>query len=147
MAPWSLGHWILYEGEQPVVANNFGYGFLDSIRFFLATSEDEALAITRRHRARWVLATDLVPRMDEYAGYLGRPPLLVRAADGSLVPTPAYLATMQSRLYDFGGRGLASETNAIPPLSRFRLLFDSKSAIRRGGVWVPRWRVYEITER
>jgi len=144
LAPWSLGHWILYEAEQPVVANNFGYGFLDSIRFFLATNEDEALAIARRHRARWILATDLVPRIDEYAGYLGRPPLLRRAADGSLVPTPAYLTTMQSRLYDFGGRGLASESVAIPPLSRFRLLFDSKSAIRRGGAWVPRWRVFEV---
>lgn len=144
LAPWSLGHWILYEAEQPVVANNFGYGFLDSIRFFLATSEDEAVAIARRHRARWILATDLVPRINEYAGYLGRPPLLARAADGSTVPTPAYLSTMQSRLYDFGGRGLASEAAAIPPLSRFRLLFDSKSAIRRGGVWVPRWRVFEI---
>ncbi len=147
MAPWSLGHWILYEAEQPVVANNFGYGFLDSIRFFLAASEDEALEIARRHRARWVLATDLVPRVNEYAGYLGRPPLLASAADGSLVPTPAYLATMQSRLYDFGGRGLSSETVAIPPLTRFRLLFDSKSAIRRGGAWVPRWRVFEIIDR
>ncbi|HYX21700.1 MAG TPA: hypothetical protein VFA98_12720, partial [Thermoanaerobaculia bacterium] len=146
LAPWSLGHWILYEAEQPVVANNFGYGFLDSIRFFLATSEDEAVEIARRRRARWILATDLVPRIDEYAGYLGRPPLLARAADGSIVPTPAYLATMQSRLYDFGGRGLTSEVVAIPPLSRFRLLFDSKSAIRRGGVWVPRWRVFEVIE-
>ena len=36
LAPWSLGHLILYEAELPVVANNFGYGFLDSIRFFLA---------------------------------------------------------------------------------------------------------------
>jgi len=146
LAPWSLGHWILYEAELPVVANNFGYGFLDSIRFFLATSEDEAVAIARRHRTRWILATDLVPRMNEYAGYLGRSPLLARSADGSIVPTPAYLATMQSRLYDFGGRGSTSDTAAIPPLSRFRLLFDSKSAIRRGGMWVPRWRVFEIIE-
>ena len=74
LAPWSLGHLILYEAELPVVANNFGYGFLDSIRFFLADSEEEALAIARRHRARWVVATDLAPRMNDYASYLGRPP-------------------------------------------------------------------------
>jgi len=146
MAPWSLGHWVLYEAEQPVVANNFGYGFVDSLRFFLAGTEEEALAIARRHRVRWVLATDLVPRVNEYAGYLGRPPLLARSSDGGLAPTPAYFATMQSRLYDFGGRGFSSETLTIPPLSRFRLLFDSKSAIRRGGVWIPRWRVFEISE-
>jgi hypothetical protein len=147
MAPWSLGHWVLYEAEQPVVANNFGYGFLDSIRFFLAGTEEEALAIARRHRSRWILATDLVPRINEYAGYLGKPPLLTAAPDGGLAPTHPYFATMQSRLYDFGGRGFSSETLTIPPLSRFRLLFDSKSAIRRGGVWIPRWRVFEITER
>ena len=42
LAPWSLGHLILYGAEQPVVANNFGYGFLDSIRFFLAESEERS---------------------------------------------------------------------------------------------------------
>jgi dolichyl-diphosphooligosaccharide--protein glycosyltransferase len=144
LAPWSLGHWVLYEAEQPVVANNFGYGFLDSIRFFLAESEEEALEIARRRHVRWVVATDLVPRLNEYAGYLGRPPLLSRGPDGGIVPRPAYFSTMQSRLYDFGGRGLASATATIPPLSRFRLIDDSRSAIRRGGGWVPRWRVFEI---
>ena len=58
---------ILYDAELPVVANNFGYGFLDSIRFFLAGTEEEALAIARRRQARWVVATDLVPRMNDYA--------------------------------------------------------------------------------
>lgn len=145
LAPWSLGHWVLYEAEQPVVANNFGYGFLDSIRFFLAGSEEEALAIARRHRTRWVVATDLAPRVNDYAGYLGRPPLLSRAPDGGLAPTPAYFETMQSRLYDFGGKGFQTEGLAISPLSGFRLLFDSKTAIRRGGGWVPRWRVFEVT--
>ena len=36
LAPWSLGHRILFHAELPVVANNFGYGFNDSIRFFLS---------------------------------------------------------------------------------------------------------------
>jgi hypothetical protein len=40
----------------------------DSIRFFLAETE-EALAIARRRHARWVLATDLVPRLNDYGGY------------------------------------------------------------------------------
>ena len=79
LAPWSLGHLVLYNAELPVVANNFGYGFLDSIRFFLATTEEEALALARARRARWVVVTDLVPRMNDYAGYLGRPPLLTGA--------------------------------------------------------------------
>lgn len=144
LAPWSLGHFLLYEAELPVVANNFGYGFLDSIRFYLADSEDEALAIARRHRARWVVATDLTPRMNDYASYLGKAPYFASAAGGA-APTPAYFATMQSRLYDYGGGGVATPGVTIAPLSKFRLLFHSQSAIRRGDRWIPRWSVFEIS--
>jgi dolichyl-diphosphooligosaccharide--protein glycosyltransferase len=146
LAPWSLGHFVLYEAEQPVVANNFGYGFLDSIRFFLATSEEEAIAIARRHRSRWILVTDLTPRMNDYASYLEKPPLLGRAPAGGLAPTPAYFATMQARLYDFGGGGGEVAGVAIPPLTRIRPLFHSRSANLRSGRYLPVWSVFEITE-
>ncbi len=145
MAPWALGHMLLYESQLPVVANNFGYGFLDSIRFFLAPSEDAALAIARRHRARWVVATDLVPRMNDYASYLGRPPLLRDGPEGP-VPTAAYFSTMQSRLYDFEARGGSVPGLEIAPLAHFRLIHRSQSAIRRGGRWVARWAVFEIAD-
>jgi dolichyl-diphosphooligosaccharide--protein glycosyltransferase len=146
LAPWSVGHFVLYEAEQPVVANNFGYGFLDSIRFFLATSEEEALAIARRRRTRWILVADLTPRMNDYASYLEKPPLLARTPEGGLAPTPAYFATMQARLYDFGGRGVEVAGVAIPPLSRIRPLFHSQSANFQGGRYLPVWSVFEITE-
>jgi asparagine N-glycosylation enzyme membrane subunit Stt3 len=145
LAPWSLGHLILYDAEQPVVANNFGYGFLDAIRFFLAETEDEALAIAHRRRARWILATDLVPRMNDYASYLGRPPYLASTPNGP-APSRAYFATMQSRLYDFDGRGADLPGLTLPPLNGVRLLFHSQSAIRRGGRWIPLWKVFEIVE-
>src|SRR4029077_3251404 len=64
LAPWSLGHFLLYGVEQPVVADNFGYGFSDSLRFFLAETEEEALAVAQKHRSRWVFAADLLPRMN-----------------------------------------------------------------------------------
>ncbi len=143
LAPWSLGHLILYEAEQPVVANNFGYGFLDSIRFFLAESEEEALKIAERRRVRWVVATDLVPRLNDYAAYLGRPPYLTPGAGGP-EPKPSYFSTMQSRLYDFDGKGADLPGFRIPPLARFRLIERSKSAIPRGGRWLARWKVFEI---
>ncbi len=143
LAPWSLGHFILYEAELPVVANNFGYGFLDSIRFYLADSEDEALAIARRHRVRWVVATDLAPRMNDYASYVGKPAYFPSAAGGA--PAPAYFATMQSRLYDYGGQGVELPGVTIAPLSKFRLLFHSQSAVRRGERWIPRWSVFEVS--
>ncbi len=144
LAPWSLGHLLLYEAEVPVVANNFGYGFLDSIRFFLADSEEEALSIARRRRARWVVATDLAPRMNDYARYLGRRPVLRETAEG-IAATPAYFATMQSRLYDFDGRGAELAGSTVRPLDSFRLLFSSRTGIVRGGRFVARWKVFEIT--
>lgn len=143
LAPWSLGHLLLYEAELPVVANNFGYGFLDSVRFFLAPTEEEALAIARAHRARWILAADLVPRMNDYALYLGRPPLL-RASPNGLVPEGAYFGTMQSRLYDFDGRGGDAGTFAVEPLKSFRLAYASRTGTMRGGRFVARWKVFEI---
>jgi asparagine N-glycosylation enzyme membrane subunit Stt3 len=143
LAPWSLGHMILYRAEQPVVANNFGYGFLDSIRFFLAESEEEALAVARSRRARWVVATDLVPRLNDYAEYLGRPAYLRAGAQG-IEPTARYFRTIQSRLYDFDGRGFPAA--GVPPLAHLRLVHHSASAIRRGGAWVARWKVFEIVD-
>ncbi|HYK41425.1 MAG TPA: STT3 domain-containing protein [Thermoanaerobaculia bacterium] len=145
LGPWSLGHLILYDAELPVVANNFGYGFIDSIRFFLAGSEEEAVAIARSRNARWVVATDLVPRMNDYASYLGRPPLLA-VTNGAVSPRPAYFRTMQSRLYDFDGAGAPLPDGAVPPLASFRLVYHSESAIRRGGRWLARWKVFEVLD-
>jgi asparagine N-glycosylation enzyme membrane subunit Stt3 len=145
LAPWSLGHMILYDAELPVVANNFGYGFLDSIRFFLAGSEEEALAIARERRARWVLATDLAARMNDYAGYLDRPAYLRVTEQGS-VPAPAYFSTLQSRLYDSDGAGREVGGLKIEPLKHFRLIYHSRSAIPRGGRWLARWKVFEIVD-
>ncbi len=136
---------VLYDAELPVVANNFGYGFLDSIRFFLAGSEEEALAIARGRRARWVLATDLAARMNDYAGYLGRPAYL-RVTEQGTVPTLAYFSTLQSRLYDSDGAGGEIAGLRIEPLKHFRLIYRSRSAISRGGRWLARWKVFEIVD-
>lgn len=145
LAPWSLGHLILYEAELPVVANNFGYGFLDSIRFFLSESEEQALEIAKRRRVRWVLATDLAARLNDYASYLDRPPYLRRTEQG-FAATPKYFSTVQSRLYDFDAKGGSLTGLTIDPLPHFRLRFHSKSAIRRGGRWLARWKVFEIVD-
>jgi hypothetical protein len=148
LAPWSAGHWILYEAERPVVANNFGYGFLDSIRFFLAESESEALALAKRRRARWILTTDLTPRLNDYASYLGKPPLVAGASASGSTATAAYFRTMQARLYEFDGKGADLPGLRVEPVSGVRLLFHSQSAIqiRRGDRWVALWKVFEIED-
>jgi dolichyl-diphosphooligosaccharide--protein glycosyltransferase len=144
LAPWSLGHLILYEAGLPVVANNFGYGFVDSIRFFLAETEEEGLVIARQHRVRWILATDLNPRLNDYASYIGRPPMLRSTPQGGVNATPRYFSTLQSRLYDYDGQGLRAGNLTIPPLAHFRLIYRSRSAISRGGRWLARWKVFEV---
>jgi hypothetical protein len=53
---------------------------------------------------------------------------------------------MQARLYELGGREASFGGVAVPAVSRFRLLFRSGSAIRRGGRWIPRWTVWEIAD-
>jgi dolichyl-phosphooligosaccharide-protein glycotransferase len=145
LAPWSLGHQVLYEAGLPVVANNFGYGFVDSLRFFLAESEEEALQIARARRARWVVAMDLVPRMNDYASYLDRPPLLRETPNGP-APTERYLRTLQSRLYDFDGEGLTMSAITVPPLVHFRLRFNSATAIQRWGKYLAWMKVFEIVD-
>jgi dolichyl-diphosphooligosaccharide--protein glycosyltransferase len=145
LAPWSLGHWILYGAERPVVANNFGYGFMDSIRFLLADSETDALAIAKRRRARWILTTDLTARMNDYASYLEKPPFFVGEGPQKAA-SPAYFATMQARLYEFDGMGGQLPGLTVEPVRGARLLFHSKSAIQRSGRWVALWKVFEITD-
>jgi len=144
LAPWSLGHMILYVTGQPVVANNFGYGFTEGLKFFLADSEEEALKMARARRVRWVMTADLLPRMNDYARILDRPALL-KEDNGALVPSAAYFRTLQSRLYDFEGGGAELPGGLrIEPLTHFRLLYRSKSAIRRGDRWVAQWKIFEI---
>jgi hypothetical protein len=67
LSPWALGHFVTFYAELPAPADGFGYGFMDSIRFFLSESEEEALAIARDRRSRWIAATDLTPKMNDYA--------------------------------------------------------------------------------
>ena len=144
-APWSLGHQVLYETGLPVIGNNFGYGFADSLRFFLAETEDEALAIAHSRRARWVVTMDLLPRMNDYASYLGRPPSLQATANGP-VPTEAYLRTLQSRLYDFEGLGVTTPSFTVPPLAHFRLRYRSSGTIERWGRVTSWMKVFEIVD-
>lgn len=127
---------MTFYAELPAPADAFGYGFMDSIRFFLAETEEEALAISRERRSRWVAVTDLTPKMNDYAKILGRPPYVL-ASERGLAPTSAYFRTMQSRLYDFDAGGPR-------PLAHFRLVYSSRTGTLRGGRFFARWKIFEI---
>jgi asparagine N-glycosylation enzyme membrane subunit Stt3 len=144
MAPWALGHFLTYFAERPVAADNFGYGFSDSVRFFLSTEESSALAIARERRSRYVVATDLSPKMNDYGAILGMPPFLVSTARGVAL-TPEYFRTVQSRLYDFDGNGgVLPDGTRTEPLAHFREVFASRTGIERFGRFIARWKVFEI---
>jgi hypothetical protein len=81
--------------------------------------------------------------MNDYASYLGRAAPFERTERG-IAPTSAYFRTMQSRLYDFDGRELPAL--GIPPLASFRLVFASRTGIVRGGRFLARWKVFEISD-
>ncbi|MHC4393006.1 MAG: STT3 domain-containing protein [Planctomycetota bacterium] len=62
LARWDMGHALLYLGERGVVANNFGehlggQAFQDTGRFFHTEDPQEAFAIARSRRARYVITT------------------------------------------------------------------------------------------
>lgn len=120
VGPWSFGHTILRWTGVPVAADNFGYGFEDQARLWLARSEEEAMSILRRRRIRFVLTTRLEPILPLYARVLGLP-----APDD---------ASFGYRLH----RGeLDRET--------FRPIVDSLSGDKRpDGRIVPRYRLFEI---
>jgi dolichyl-phosphooligosaccharide-protein glycotransferase len=136
LAPWSLGHFVTYYAEEPTAADNFGYGFFDAVRFFLADREDEALAIARARRARWVFVTDLLPKMNDYGDILHRGPYVVFEG-GRIERMAAYFHTIEARLYEYDGRG-------PEPLAHFRLLYQSRTAILRDGRLLARWKIFEI---
>lgn len=73
MTPWALGHAVRTWTGLPVVSDNFGYGFEDQARLWLAASDGEALAILARRRARFVLVIPLEPVLAGYARALGVP--------------------------------------------------------------------------
>ena len=89
---------------------------------------------------------DLLPRMNDYARTINRPALVIDEGRG-LAATAAYFRTLQSRLFDFEGRGsILPGGETIPPVAHFRLLYRSKTAVRRGDGWVAQWKVFEITD-
>jgi asparagine N-glycosylation enzyme membrane subunit Stt3 len=143
MAFWSQGHLVTYHSQLPVVANNFGYNFFDSVRFFLAETEDEALEIAKVHRVRFVLVMDLLPIVDQYGQVLGRSGYTIKTPEGGQA-NPRYFRTLQSRLEDFDGEGATMGDQTIPPLEHFRLRHASKTGVHRFGRFVAKWKIFEV---
>lgn len=148
MAPWPLGHAILYLTGLPVVATPFGSrtgggGFGDWSRFFLATDEGEALEVLSRRHSRWVavdqeigtIGAAIRARGEETSRYYER----ITGPDGRALVRflPPLLETMYARLgWLIGSEALVTTGDGrrirIPPLEHFRLLQDTVEDDRPG---------------
>lgn len=132
MCWWDYGNWIVYLSKRPVVANNFQAGAVDSARFYLSESEEEATAILDERMSRYILI--------DYDMLFRKLPALVRWTNlnisryirldesGSMLrvtPLPTLFNTTMARLYLFDGSGT----------SHFRLIHESHT---RFGVNSPK---------
>jgi hypothetical protein len=76
LAPWSLGHHLIYlAGRKPVVTpfifDRSTPGLEDSIRFYLLDTPEEAMARARRLGIRYVIVTDLSRDAERWASFVG----------------------------------------------------------------------------
>ena len=142
MNPWPLGHTLLYVAGTPVTATPFGSyiggsSFVDAVDFFLASDEQQALAILDRRGSRYVvvdndlgtIGASIVGRGESPRDYYGRS----ETADGMVYTfRPPLLRSMYFRLTRLGGAQveLTAEdgtTEIVPALDHLRLVIDATS--------------------
>jgi asparagine N-glycosylation enzyme membrane subunit Stt3 len=123
MAPWAAGHFVTALVARPAAADPLVYGWRRQCRLFTSRDPEEALAILRRARCKYLVTTDLRPVLAHYAAAAGN------------APTP--LDTMFSvRVHESG------DVHPFPFLTR---VLDSRSAARRAdGSFLPRFRVFRV---
>lgn len=125
MTFWDLGNYTLYLARRPVVANNNGYGFDDSIAFFLAPTEAEAIAILDRRKVRYAVLSDVTADLatvhELVSGSLA--PYFSADASRRLKIQKPFEGLVYPRLF-FADAGSIDPT-VTPPLEHFRLVYEA----------------------
>jgi dolichyl-phosphooligosaccharide-protein glycotransferase len=145
LAFWSQGHLATWYSGLPVVANNFGYGYVTSLEFYFSEDESEAVEIAKRHRVRWVVVFDLLSVFESYGEALGETGYVSRSGSG-FSPTPRYFRTLHARLYESDGLGGVVAGLEVEPLDHFRLLWHSDETVPRPAGPVPRFKIFELLD-
>ena len=121
---WDYGNWILYKSKRPVVANNFQAGATDSARFFLAESEEEALAIAEARDVKYIITDQkmLYGKLPAIARWIGEDPagyVQIAAGPEAVVyaHTPRFFRTLLARLH------LRDSSD----LGHYRLVYESET--------------------
>lgn len=139
IAPWSIGHHLIYWGEAPVVASTFGMspwhieGVYRGIAFLLTESDAEAAAYTLNLGVRYVVTTDPFQSVLTEAGDLGLPTAKYfwpgggppAGGEGAPQISPAFLETTAFRLHLLDGSAHVWPRLTLPALASFRLVWES----------------------
>ncbi len=59
LAPWGLGHAVVYLARRPAIADPFGHGVEKEARYYTAEAPREALSVLRENHARYVIGEDV----------------------------------------------------------------------------------------
>jgi dolichyl-diphosphooligosaccharide--protein glycosyltransferase len=152
MAEWSIGSWVENVAERPAVATNFGaeiYGIEEMAEFFLSDSEEEAASVLRRNSVRYIIVTNLIPSLRNYALIAGRPPVTyARLENGRWVPGQRYFDLVSTGL--LLGDGIETGLKGLPlkRTDHFRLLYESGLEMKTMGLPRPikKIKVFEFVE-
>jgi dolichyl-diphosphooligosaccharide--protein glycosyltransferase len=134
LARWDFGHWITYLGHRPAVATPFlaeTYGLEPMARFFLTESPTEAEEILTHDRIRYVIVTNVLSALPNFASMLGMPPtaFVEERADRSGrvmdMVKPAWFRLVSTRLLLKDGLPVFDRESNVPALPHLRLVYES----------------------
>jgi len=164
IAPWELGHLLLYRASVPVVACPFGQapwherGLRRASLFDLASSDEAAASMARRLRVRYIVTTDPFSTVVGDARIAGVPAhrYVVRHA-GSVEGTDATASFRQTagfRLHLLDGSAAGSRWSGVPGMPSFRLVWESEGLIERnimldapaGGMRPSAYKIFEVVK-
>lgn len=152
MSRWQYGHWLTYFAGHANVANPLGQtetnrrGVRDAVRFFLAPTLRVGERILERRDARYALFTPLLGELELVTRHLPGYPLhryQQRGPGGRIAVQPAYLATLQSRLYRFDGRRVSIAGRRYAPARHFRLVYECRRQVRLLGRRLAACKLFE----
>jgi dolichyl-diphosphooligosaccharide--protein glycosyltransferase len=153
LAQWDFGHWISYLARRPAVATPWGdeiYGLEPQARFFLTEEPAEAERILEENRIRYVIVTNVLRYLGEFAKILGLPQdsyfKEVTRPDGRVIDVvgDAYPRLVSTRLYLNDGMPLRGPRDS-PAVECMRLIYESRGLKKIIGLSGPvsRVKIYE----
>jgi len=138
MAPWDLGHPLMYISQRPVISDNFLWNAAKSVNFFITQDIQEAYRILQYNQARYILTTRMPPTENHFLSFV-RIYGDTQAAYMSFSARPGgkveihfkerFYKTLYARLHLFDANRGQAEGTTVEALDRVRLVYESATAV------------------